>query len=103
MIGPGLPPGLTCFSATEFLMTDLAPACRYRFRVRRLTADGGPPSAWSEVLVLETDATDSAHRIDFDDITVLEVLGEGVGLKRATFRMIVDANDVHLEDIEIRT
>ena len=62
--------------ATEYLMTDLAPACRYRFRVRRLHGDT-PTSAWSEVLVLETDATDSAHRIDFDDISVQEVLGEG--------------------------
>lgn len=61
---------------TEYLMTDLTPACRYRFRVRRLHGDT-PTSGWSEVLVLETDATDSAHRIDFDDIMVHEVLGEG--------------------------
>ena len=33
-------------------MTDLAPACRYRFRVRRLNGDH-PASAWSEVFVLE--------------------------------------------------
>jgi tRNA A-37 threonylcarbamoyl transferase component Bud32 len=64
-------------AAMEYLMTDLSPACRYRFRVRRLGVEGQPPSGWSEVLILETDATDSKHRIDFDDITVFEVLGEG--------------------------
>ena len=82
--------------AREFVISELSPACRYRLCVRlqpmpecghlssRDGSDEHTPESyadasnmWSEELVLETDATDSAHRIDFEDINVFEVLGEG--------------------------
>jgi serine/threonine protein kinase len=74
-------------AAREFVVTELSPACRYRFRLRlqpgpsthELECDDEPNVflGWSEELVLDTDAADSAHRIDFEALNVFEVLGEG--------------------------
>ena len=54
---------------------ELAPACRYRVRLRATNEQG--VSAWSAAVAVETDAADSAHRIQFEQMQVHEALGEG--------------------------
>ena len=54
---------------------ELAPACRYRVRVRASNEQG--VSAWSAAVAVETDAADSTHRIRFEQMQVHEALGEG--------------------------
>ncbi|KAL3928546.1 MAG: hypothetical protein SGPRY_002343 [Prymnesium sp.] len=61
--------------ARAFLITELSPACRYCFRLRFMGEEGR--SGWSAGLVADTDAADSAHRIDFESLGVFETLGEG--------------------------
>lgn len=63
-------------SSNSFMITELSPACRYSFRIRYHCTERGQ-SGWSSTLVAETDAADSAHRIDFDSLSVFEKMGEG--------------------------
>ena len=53
-------------AARDFNVRELAPACRYRVRVRATNDQGA--SVWSAAVAVETDAADSTHRIQFEQM-----------------------------------
>jgi len=87
-------------ASRSFTITELSPACRYCFRLRYQLEEGS--SGWSAILAAETDAADSAHRIDFEALSVFERLGEGAFsvVYRGTFNVDSQAQQVAVKRLK---